>query len=204
MRVRRPFSGGPANDVFYIQSGRVKLSVLSRAGKEAVVAILGPGDFFGERCLAAEPRRIGIASAMTASTALIEKPQMVALLRTEPSLPQRFLAHMLVRKHPRGGESGGLCCSTQQEPLARVLLLVARYGINKRPLRIPKMSQETLAEIVGTTRWPVNLFMNSSATSEQLPAQVVLHDLARHPPPPVHLETARRGRCPYSGSQENR
>ncbi len=79
---------------------------------------------------------------------------MVALLRTEPSLAQRFPRTLLARKHPRGGGPGGLAVQPQQEPLARVLLLVARYGINEWPLRIPKMSQETLAEIVGTTRGP--------------------------------------------------
>jgi CRP/FNR family cyclic AMP-dependent transcriptional regulator len=128
--------GDPANDVCYIQSGRVKLSVLSRTGKEAVVAILGPGDFFGEGCLAAQPRRIATASAMTASTALvIEKPQMVALLRTEPSLAQRFLAHMLARNIRVEEDLVNQLFNPSKKRLARVLLLLARYGINEWPLR---------------------------------------------------------------------
>ena len=153
--------GDPAHDVFYIQSGRIKLSVLSRTGKEAVVAILGPGDFFGEGCLAAQPRRIATAAAMTASTVLvIEKPQMVELLRTQPVLAQRFLAHMLARNIRVEEDLVDQLFNSSEKRLARVLLLLARYGTTEWPLRIPRMSQETLAEIVGTTRSRVNFFMN--------------------------------------------
>jgi len=153
--------GDPASDVFYIQSGSVKLSVLSRTGKEAVVAVLGQGDFFGEGCLAAQPRRIATASAMSASTVLVvEKPQMLEMLHTQPALAERFLAHMLARNIRVEEDLVDQLFNSSEKRLARVLLLLARYGKADRPLPIPKMSQETLAEIVGTTRSRVNFFMN--------------------------------------------
>ena len=153
--------GDAATDVFYIQNGSVKLSVLSRIGKEAVVAVLGPGDFFGEGCLAAQPRRIATASAMSASTVLVvEKPQMLEMLHTQPALAERFLAHMLARNIRVEEDLVDQLFNSSEKRLARVLLLLARYGKGDRPLPIPKMSQETLAEIVGTTRSRVNFFMN--------------------------------------------
>ena len=153
--------GDPAADVFYIQTGSVKLSVLSRTGKEAVVAILGQGDFFGEGCLAAQPRRIATASAMTASTVLVvEKPQMLEMLHTQPALAERFLAHMLARNIRVEEDLVDQLFNSSEKRLARVLLLLARYGKGEQLLPIPKMSQETLAEIVGTTRSRVNFFMN--------------------------------------------
>ncbi len=153
--------GDPAADVFYIQHGSVKLSVLSRKGKEAVVAVLGQGDFFGEGCLAAQPRRIATASAMSASTVLVvEKPQMLEMLHTQPALAERFLAHMLARNIRVEEDLVDQLFNSSEKRLARVLLLLARYGKADQPLLIPKMSQETLAEIVGTTRSRVNFFMN--------------------------------------------
>ena len=153
--------GDAATDVFYIQHGSVKLSVLSRTGKEAVVAVLGPGDFFGEGCLAAQPRRIATASAMNASTVLVvEKPQMLEMLHTQPALAERFLAHMLARNIRVEEDLVDQLFNSSEKRLARVLLLLARYGKGDQPLPIPKMSQETLAEIVGTTRPRVNFFMN--------------------------------------------
>ena len=153
--------GDAAADVFYIQSGSVKLSVLSRTGKEAVVAILGHGDFFGEGCLAAQPRRIATASAMTTSTVLVvEKPQMLEMLHTQTALAERFLAHMLARNIRVEEDLVDQLFNSSEKRLARILLLLARYGKGDRPLPIPKMSQETLAEIVGTTRSRVNFFMN--------------------------------------------
>ena len=153
--------GDVAADVFYIQSGSVKLSVLSRTGKEAVVAVLGQGDFFGEGCLAAQPRRIATASAMSASTVLvIEKPQMIEMLHTQPAMAERFLAHMLARNIRVEEDLVDQLFNSSEKRLARVLLLLARYGKGDQPLPIPKMSQETLAEIVGTTRSRVNFFMN--------------------------------------------
>ena len=153
--------GDAATDVFYIQNGSVKLSVLSRTGKEAVVAVLGQGDFFGEGCLAAQPRRIATASAMSASTVLVvEKPQMLEMLHTQPALAERFLAHMLARNIRVEEDLVDQLFNSSEKRLARVLLLLARYGKGDRPLPIPKMSQETLAEIVGTTRSRINFFMN--------------------------------------------
>jgi CRP-like cAMP-binding protein len=153
--------GDPAADVFYIQAGRVKLSVLSPTGKEAVVAILGAGDFFGEGCLAGQPLRIATATAMSPSAILvIEKLQMFELLRTESSLAQRFLAHMLARNIRIEEDLVDQLFNSSEKRLARVLLLLARYGTGEWPMKIPGMSQETLAEIVGTTRSRVNFFMN--------------------------------------------
>jgi CRP-like cAMP-binding protein len=153
--------GDAATDVFYIQHGSVKLSVLSRTGKEAVVAVLGQGDFFGEGCLAAQPRRIATASAMTATTALVvEQAQMLEMLHTQPALAERFLAHMLARNIRVEEDLVDQLFNSSEKRLARVLLLLARYGKADQPLRIPRMSQETLAEIVGTTRSRVNFFMN--------------------------------------------
>jgi len=153
--------GDAATDVFYVQTGSVKLSVLSRTGKEAVVAILGQGDFFGEGCLAAQPRRMATASAMSTSTVLVvEKAQMLEMLHTQTTLAERFLAHMLARNIRVEEDLVDQLFNSSEKRLARVLLLLARYGKADQPLRIPKMSQETLAEIVGTTRSRVNFFMN--------------------------------------------
>ena len=153
--------GDPATDVFYIQNGSVKLSVLSPTGKEAVVAILGKGDFFGEGCLAGQQRRMATGSAMSASTLLVvEKRQMLEMLHTHTALAERFLAHMLARNIRVEEDLVDHLFNSSEKRLARVLLLLARYGKADRPLPIPKMSQETLAEIVGTTRSRVNFFMN--------------------------------------------
>jgi len=153
--------GDAATDVFSIQNGSVKLSVLSRTGKEAVMAVLGQGDFFGEGCLAAQPRRMATASAMSASTVLvIEKAQMLEMLHTQTALAERFLAHMLARNIRVEEDLVDQLFNSSEKRLARVLLLLARYGKADQPLPIPKMSQETLAEMVGTTRSRVHFFMN--------------------------------------------
>lgn len=152
--------GDPATDVLYLQKGSVKLSVLSRTGKEAVVAILGPGDFFGEGCLAGQPRRMATASALSASTALVvEKPQMLEMLHTQPALADRFLSHMLARNIRIEEDLVDQLFNSSEKRLARALLLLARYGKDDQPLRLT-LSQETLARIVGTTRSRVNFFMN--------------------------------------------
>ena len=144
-----------------MQQGSIKLSVLSRTGKEAVVAVLGPGDFFGEGCLAGQPRRMATASAMSASTVLVvEKPQMLEILHTEPTLAERFLSHMLARNIRIEEDLIDQLFNSSEKRLARALLLLARYGKADQPLRLPKLSQETLAEMVGTTRSRVNFFMN--------------------------------------------
>jgi CRP-like cAMP-binding protein len=147
--------------VFYLEHGSVKLSVLSRTGKEAVVAILGPGDFFGEGCLAGQPRRMATASALSASAVLVvEKPQMLEMLHTQPGLADRFLSHMLTRNIRIEEDLIDQLFNSSEKRLARALLLLSRYGKEDQPLRVPKMSQETLAEMVGTTRSRINFFMN--------------------------------------------
>lgn len=153
--------GDHATDVFYVQQGSVRLSVLSRTGKEAVVAILNRGDFFGEGCLADQPRRIATASAMSASTILvIEKAKMLDVLHTQTVFAERFLAHMLARNIRVEEDLVDLLFNSSEKRLARGLLLLARYGKQDHPLLIPTMSQETLAEMIGTTRSRVNFFMN--------------------------------------------
>jgi len=154
--------GAPANSVFYLKQGGVKLSVLSSAGKEAVVAMLGPGDFFGEGCLAGQPLRMGTATAMGATTALrIPKSEMIRTLHEQSALSDRFIAHMLVRNIRIEEDLIDQLFNTSEKRLARALLLLARYGKEDKPQRVlPKVSQETLAEMVGTTRSRVNFFMN--------------------------------------------
>jgi len=153
--------GDAAMDVYYIQKGTVKLSVLSKSGKEAVVGILGAGAFFGEGCLADQPRRMATASTMTTATMLIvEKPQMVRLLHEEPTLADRFLVHMLARNIRIEEDLIDQLFNTSEKRLARTLLLLARYGTDGEQLVLPRVSQETLAKIVGTTRSRVNFFMN--------------------------------------------
>src|SRR6266850_897404 len=153
--------GDPAADVFYVQLGSIKLSVLSRTGKEAVVAIFSPGDFFGEGCLAGQSRRMATASALSASTVLvIEKSEMLEMLHTEPTLADRFLTHMLARNIRIEEDLIDQLFNSSEKRLARALLLLARYGKVDQPLSLPKISQETLAEMVGTTRSRVNFFMN--------------------------------------------
>jgi CRP-like cAMP-binding protein len=153
--------GDRAAAVFYLQEGSVKLSVLSRTGKEAVVGMLGPGDFFGEGCLAGQPLRMATASAMSPSSVLVvEKPQMLEVLHTQPAMAERFLSHMLARNIRIEEDLVDQLFNSSEKRLARALLLLARYGKEDQPLRIPKLSQETLAEMVGTTRSRINFFMN--------------------------------------------
>ena len=153
--------GDAATHVHYIQKGTVKLAVLSKTGKEAVVGILGPGAFFGEGCLAEQPRRMATASAMSAAMILaVEKPQMLRLLHEEPTLADRFLVHMLARNIRIEEDLVDQLFNSSEKRLARALLLLARYGTDSEQLTVPKVSQETLAKIVGTTRSRVNFFMN--------------------------------------------
>jgi CRP-like cAMP-binding protein len=154
--------GAQANGIFYLQTGGVKLSVLSAAGKEAVVAMLGPGDFFGEGALAGQPVRMSTATAVEPSTLLrIPKREMVRLLHTHPKFSDRFIAHMLARNIRIEEDLVDQLFNSSERRLARMLLLLARYGQDDAPKRpLPKLSQETLAEMVGTTRSRVNFFMN--------------------------------------------
>jgi CRP/FNR family transcriptional regulator, cyclic AMP receptor protein len=157
------FAQGDAGDsVMYIQQGGVKLSVISDAGREAVVAMLGPGDFFGEGCLAGQPVRIGSAAAITPSRVLvIEKKQMIKVLHDQHALSDRFISHMLSRNVRIEQDLIDQLFNSSEKRLARTLLLLARYGKQVKPRHVvAKISQETLSEMVGTTRSRVNFFMN--------------------------------------------
>jgi CRP-like cAMP-binding protein len=154
--------GDPGNDVRYVQTGAIKLSVLSRIGKEAVVAMLAPGDFFGEGALAGQSIRIGTATAVTASSVLIiEKEAMVRLLHEEHAFSDRFISYMLTRNLRIEADLVDQLFNSSEKRLARTLLLLARYGqVNPQRTTLPKISQETLAEMIGATRSRVNFFMN--------------------------------------------
>jgi CRP-like cAMP-binding protein len=154
--------GDAASGVMYLQRGGIKLTVVNENGKEAVVGILGPGDFFGEGCLAGQPVRMGTATAITPSTVLlIEKKEMFRVLHKEHTLSDRFIRFMLARNIRIEEDLVDQLFNSSEKRLARTLLLLARYGKEDRPHGVlPKMSQETLAEMVGTTRSRVNFFMN--------------------------------------------
>jgi len=157
------FSQGDSSDnVLYIQRGSVKLSVLSRNGKEAVVGVLGAGDFLGEGALAGQPVRLATATAMGASTIrVVPKKQMIRLLHQQHALSDRFIAHMLARNTRLEEDLVDQLFNASEKRLARTLLLLARYGKPAGPRRVlPRISQEVLAEMVGTTRSRVNFFMN--------------------------------------------
>jgi CRP/FNR family cyclic AMP-dependent transcriptional regulator len=153
--------GEPCDAVMYLQDGRVKLSVLSRKGKEAVVALFKPGDFFGEGCLAGQPLRVATATAIApCRVAVIYKQRMLHLLRAEHAVSDRFIAHMLSRNIRIEQDLVDLLFNSSEKRLARALLLLARFGRDDNPQQIlPKISQGTLSEIVGTTRSRVNFFM---------------------------------------------
>jgi CRP/FNR family cyclic AMP-dependent transcriptional regulator len=154
--------GDHAGNVLYIQEGSVKLSVVNKVGREAVVAILGPGDFFGEGCLTGQPIRIGTATAMKPSTLLvIEKKEMTRVLHAEHELSDRFISFMLARNLRIEEDLIDQLFNSSEKRLARTLLLLSRYGKEDVPQAVlPKVSQEMLAEMVGTTRSRVNFFMN--------------------------------------------
>jgi CRP/FNR family cyclic AMP-dependent transcriptional regulator len=154
--------GDVCEDVLYIQTGGVKLSVRSKIGREAVVAMLGPGDFFGEGCLAGQPVRMGSATAITPSVILlVAKEKMVRLLHKQHAMSDRFISHMLSRNIRIEEDLIDQLFNSSEKRLARTLLLLARYGKQDKPTRVvPKISQETLAEMVGTTRSRVNFFLS--------------------------------------------
>jgi CRP/FNR family transcriptional regulator, cyclic AMP receptor protein len=154
--------GQPSDSIMYIQKGGIKISVLSRTGKEAVVAMLSRGDFFGEGALTGQSIRIGTATATMLTTVLIiEKSAMLRILRDEPSFSERFISYMLARNLRIEADLVDHLFNSSEKRLARTLLLLARYGDQAGPeRRIPKISQETLAEMIGTTRSRVNFFMN--------------------------------------------
>ena len=151
--------GESADTVLYIQKGGVKLSVVNEVGKEAVVAILGPGDFFGEGGLAGQLVRMGTATAITPTTLLvIEKKEMIRMLHAELAFSDRFVAYMLSRNIRIEQDLIDQLFNSSEKRLARTLLLLARYGKQEQPQKmVPKISQETLAEMIGTTR-PGSIF----------------------------------------------
>ena len=138
------------------------MSVLSKTGREAIVAMIGPGDFFGEGCLAGQPIRMGSATTITPSAILfVAKEQMVRLLHKQHTMSDRFISHMLSRNTRIEEDLLDQLFNSSQKRLARTLLLLARYAKDERPASmVPKISQETLAEMVGTTRARVNCFLN--------------------------------------------
>jgi CRP/FNR family cyclic AMP-dependent transcriptional regulator len=156
--------GDAASDIRYLQKGAIKLSVLSGIGKEAVVAMLGPGEFFGESVLTGQTLRMATATAVVPCSVLsIEKDAMVRLLHEEPAFSDRFITYMLARNIRIEADLVDQLFNSSEKRLARVLLLLARYGEANpvNPQRtVPKLSQETLAEMIGATRSRVNFFMN--------------------------------------------
>ena len=154
--------GDPADAVFYVQSGKVKLTVVSKRGKEAVVAILLQDSFFGEGCLAGQPLRMATASADQRSTIIrVDKQRMLELLHRDPEFAERFLAYLLVRNVRMEADLVDHLFNSSEKRLARLLLLMANFGQESKPVPlIAKMSQETLAEMIGTTRSRVSYFLN--------------------------------------------
>jgi len=154
--------GDPAKNVMYIQEGGVKLTVVNETGKEAVVAILGPGDFFGEGCLAGQTICMATATTVAPTTVLvIEKNEMIRALHQEHEFSDRFIAYMLARNVRVEEDLIDQLFNSSEKRLARTLLLLARYGAQDHPQKVlPKVSQEMLAEMIGTTRSRVNFFMN--------------------------------------------
>jgi CRP-like cAMP-binding protein len=154
--------GEAAESVMYVQKGGVKFSVVNGSGKEAVVAMFGPSDFFGEGCMAGQTIRMGTATAITPTTLLvIEKDELLRVLHAEHELSDHFISYMLAHNIRVEEDLMDQLFNSSEKRLARTLLLLARYGKQDQPDRIlPKVSQETLAEMIGTTRSRVNFFMN--------------------------------------------
>jgi CRP/FNR family transcriptional regulator, cyclic AMP receptor protein len=153
--------GDAADDIRYLQKGAIKLSVLSRIGKEAVVAMLAPGDFFGEGVLTGQALRIGTATAVLPSNVLsIERDAMIRLLHEQTAFSDRFITYMLNRNIRIEADLVDQLFNSSEKRLARMLLLLARYGETNPSRTVPKLSQEVLAEMIGATRSRVNFFMN--------------------------------------------
>jgi CRP-like cAMP-binding protein len=153
--------GDAADDVKFLQDGAIKISIVARGGKEAVVGILGPGDFFGEGTLAGQARRIETATAIAPSSVLAIPTDVISrLLADEPPFAKRFLAHMLERNVRIEADLVDQLFNSSEKRLARALLLLERYGHGPAPRALPRISQEVLAEMIGATRSRVNFFMN--------------------------------------------
>ena len=160
---RRVFAqGGPSDAVFYIQTGKVRLSVVSKSGKEATIGVLNEGDFFGEGCLTGQPLRMCSATAMTdCSVMRIEKKSMIEVLHREHEFSDMFVTYLLARNIRYEEDLVDQLFNSSEKRLARTLLLLAQFGKDgKHETVIPKMSQEALAEMIGTTRSRVSFFMN--------------------------------------------
>jgi len=154
--------GDPATSVMYIQEGRIKLSVVNEAGKEAIVAILGPGDFFGEGCLTGQSVRMGTATALLPTiVSVIQKNEMRRAIYSDPAFTERFMSYLLSRNLRTEEDLIDQLFNSSEKRLARTLLLLSGHGEKELPQKVlPNISQETLAEMVGTTRPRVNIFMN--------------------------------------------
>ena len=154
--------GDPADAIFYIQNGKVKLTVISQQGKEAVVGILGTGDFFGEGCLAGQPLRMATVTAMSECAIVrLKKQSTIRVLHEEPAFAERFLTYVLSRNMRLEEDLADQLFNSSEKRLARALLLLANFGKEGKPEQvIPKISQETLAEMIGTTRARISFFMN--------------------------------------------
>jgi CRP/FNR family cyclic AMP-dependent transcriptional regulator len=154
--------GDPSDAVFYIQSGKIKTTVVSEQGKEAVVALLGAGDFFGEGCLTGQPLRLSTVSAMTDCVIVrIAKADITRVIHEEPAFAELFISHLLARNSRVEEDLVDQLFNSSEKRLARTLLLLANFGKESRPEPIiAKVSQETLAEMIGTTRSRVSFFMN--------------------------------------------
>lgn len=154
--------GGPCDAIFFIETGKIKISVISAQGKEAIVAIMDDGDFIGESCLAGGTQRVSTATAMTDAT-IVRIPKSVVLdaIRNEPKFAERFMAHLLARNVRVEADLVDQLFNSSEKRLARTLLLLANYGQQEEPETIvTKISQETLADMIGTTRSRVSFFMN--------------------------------------------
>ena len=154
--------GESADAIYYLQKGKVKLSVVSTQGKEAIIGLLAPGDFFGEGCIAAQPLRMATALAMTdCSVVRIEKKAMMQVLHQQHTMSDMFVAYLLARNIRYEEDLVDQLFNSSEKRLARILLLLARFGKEGKPERVvPAITQETLAEMVGTTRSRVNFFLN--------------------------------------------
>ncbi len=187
--------GDAAKGVHYIQEGSVRLSVVSESGKEAVIAILGPGDFFGEGSLAGQPVCMGTATAVLPTSILfIEKKEMMRALHAEHELSDLFISHILSRNIRIEEDLVDQLFNSSEKRLARALLLLARYGKEDQPHGVlPKVSQETLAKMIGTTRSRVNFFMNKFRKlgfieyNRGLQINTSLLSILLHEQPPVRI-----------------
>ena len=154
--------GAPADSVFYIQSGKVRKTVVSEQGKEAVIALFGTGDFFGEGCMTGQPLRLATVRAMTECVIVrIAKADVIRVIHEEPAFAELFIAHLLARNSRVEEDLVDQLFNSSEKRLARMLLLLANFGKEGQPMPvIAKISQETLAEMIGTTRSRVSFFMN--------------------------------------------